>query len=74
MARVGLSFDVPGLAVGEPDDVAREGLAALGDGPVHVISGNERTVERRHGLDRAKVVLGDHRVLQKLLAVQPQDS
>ena len=73
MARVGLSFDVPGLAVGEPDDVAREGLAALGNGPVHVISGNERTVEWRHGLDRAKVVLGDHRVLQKLLAVRPQD-
>ena len=29
MERAGLNFDIPGLHVGEPDDVAREGLAHL---------------------------------------------
>ena len=33
MERVGLNFDVPGLEGADPDDVAREGLAHLADGP-----------------------------------------
>lgn len=37
MERAGLRMDLPGLRVAEPDDVAREGLAHLADGPVLVM-------------------------------------
>lgn len=70
MERIGLNFDVPGMHVSEPDDVAAEGLAALGKGPVHVISGNERTVELRSGTDRERAVLGGHRAMQKLMGLE----
>jgi uncharacterized protein len=67
MERVGLNFDVPGLRVAEPADVAREGLAQLPNGPVYVAGGNAEDVERRNHPNRAKVVLGTHRVMQQLL-------
>jgi len=67
MARAGLSFDIPGLHVSEPDDVARQALASLGDGPVQVAEGNERAVEVRSGTDRAKLVLGAHEASKRLL-------
>lgn len=67
MERVGLNFDVPGLRVAEPADVAREGLEQLPNGPVYVAGGNSADVERRNNPDRAKVVLGTHRVMQKLM-------
>ena len=67
MTRVGLNFDVPGLKVAEPADVAREGLAALPDGPVYVAGGNLDDVVRRNDPDRAKVVLGTHRFMQQLI-------
>lgn len=67
MARVGLNFDVPGLRVAEPADVAREGLEQLPNGPVFVAGGNADDVARRNHPDRAKVVLGTHRVMQQLL-------
>jgi short-subunit dehydrogenase len=67
MERVGLNFDVPGLRVSEPADVAAEGLRHLPDGPVHVVSGNQDDVARRNDPDRAKVVLGAHRFMQKLM-------
>lgn len=67
MERVGLNFDVPGLRVAEPADVAREGLEQLPNGPVFVAGGNGEDVARRNHPDRAKVVLGTHRVMQKLL-------
>ncbi|MEQ6900935.1 SDR family NAD(P)-dependent oxidoreductase [Nocardioides sp. YIM 152588] len=70
MERAGLDFDLPGLVVGEPDAIAREGLAELGDGPVHVISGNERIVALRSDLDRAKLVLGAHEAMRRLM---PED-
>jgi len=57
MERAGLAFDVPGLHVSEPDDVARQALAALGEGPVQVAAGNERTAEKRGGTDRAALLL-----------------
>jgi short-subunit dehydrogenase len=56
MERAGLDFTIPGMHVSEPADVAREGLAHLADGPVHVISGNEKMVEMRGGADRATLV------------------
>ncbi|MDF1604104.1 SDR family NAD(P)-dependent oxidoreductase [Nocardioides sp. YIM 152315] len=67
MERAGLSFDLPGLHVSEPDDVARQALAALGDGPVQVAAGNAKAVEVRSGTDRARLVLGAHEASQRLL-------
>jgi short-subunit dehydrogenase len=67
MERVGLNFDVPGLRVAEPADVAREGREQLPNGPVYVAGGNAENVERRNHPDRAKVVLGTHRVMQQLM-------
>jgi short-subunit dehydrogenase len=67
MERVGLNFDVPGLRVAEPADVAAEGLDRLPHGPVHVAGGNEADVARRNDPDRAKVALGAHRFMQRLM-------
>lgn len=67
MERVGLNFDVPGMRVAEPADVAREGLEHLAEGPVFVAGGNADDVARRNDPDRAKVVLGSHRFMQKLM-------
>jgi short-subunit dehydrogenase len=71
MERVGLNFDVPGMLVAEPADVAREGLAALPHGPVHVAGGNGETAARRSDPDRARIVLGAHRAMQRLMRVAP---
>lgn len=67
MERVRLNFDVPGMRVADPADVAREGLEQLPNGPVFVAGGNGDDVARRSGPDRAKVVLGTHRFMQKLI-------
>lgn len=67
MARAGLDMDIPGLTVSEPADVARQALAELGNGPVQVAAGNERTVEVRSGTDRAKLVLGAHEAMKRML-------
>ncbi|WP_395705220.1 SDR family NAD(P)-dependent oxidoreductase [Rhodococcus ruber] len=40
MIRAGLNFDIPGMLVAEPEEVAREGLQHLTDGPVWVAGGN----------------------------------
>ena len=69
MERVGLNFDVPGMRVAEPADVAREGLDHLGHGPVHVAGGNAEDVARRNDPDRAKVVAGAHRMMQRLMGL-----
>lgn len=67
MARIGLNFDMPGLNVSEPDDVAQEGLDHLGDGPVWIAGGNAKTAEIRNGPDRATVVLRSHEAMRKLI-------
>ena len=67
MARVGLNFDVPGLHVSEPDDVAAQGIAALGSGPVEIATGNEQGVELRSTPDRARAVLGAHKMMARLM-------
>ena len=67
MERVALNFDAPGVIVAEPADVAREGLAWLGRGPVHVVSGNEQMVSMRSDPDRGRAVLSAHRAMQRLL-------
>lgn len=56
MERAGLRFDLPGLRVSDPDDIAAEGLARLTDGPVWVAGGNDRAVEQWSGLNRAELV------------------
>jgi hypothetical protein len=67
MQRLGLNFDVPGLRVADPADVAREGLDNLANGPVHVAGGNDADVARRSDADRARVVAGAHRAMRRLL-------
>lgn len=67
MARAGLNFDIPGLVVSEPDDVAREGLANLANGPVLVAGGNARAAERRSGPDRARMLLSAHEAAKQML-------
>lgn len=56
MERAGLRMDLPGLNVAEPADVAREGLAHLGDGPVWIAGGNLEAARARNGFDRAGIV------------------
>ena len=67
MERAGLNFDVPGLRVADPSDVAREGLLQLGSGPVWIAGGNAEDLAGRNDPDRAKVVAGAHRRMQRLL-------
>ena len=67
MERAGLNFDVPGLVVSEPADVAREGLANLGNGPVHIAGDNAASVRWGSGPDRAAIVLGAHQRVQALI-------
>jgi len=67
MARAGLNFDIPGLNVSEPDDVAREGLAHLAHGPVLVAGNNQQTAEQRSGFPRDKLVLDAHEASKRLL-------
>lgn len=67
MKRAGLNFDVPGLVVSEPADVAREGLASLSKGPVLVAGDNAAAFRWGSGADRAAIVLGAHNRVQALL-------
>jgi short-subunit dehydrogenase len=59
MERVGLRLDVPGFEAADPETVAREGLAHLAHGPVHHAGDDQQK-------SRADVVLGTHRMMQKL--------
>ncbi|WP_026918669.1 SDR family NAD(P)-dependent oxidoreductase [Gordonia shandongensis] len=58
MARAGLDFDLPGLRVAEPRDVAAEGLEHLADGPVWVAGGNYPMAQKRSGFPRDRLVAG----------------
>lgn len=66
MERAGLNFDVPGMRVGDPADVAREGLEHLPDGPLWIAGGNADAVAKRNGLDRAPLLLASHERMRKL--------
>ena len=59
MERVGLNLDVPGFEAADPEDVAREGLDQLAHGPVWRAGEDDQR-------PRADVVLGTHRLMQKL--------
>jgi short-subunit dehydrogenase len=73
MERAGLNFDVPEVSISEPADVAREGLESLANGPVLVAGGNAAAVHRASGPDRAAIVLGAHRTVQRLLGQELAD-
>ncbi|MFC4053472.1 SDR family NAD(P)-dependent oxidoreductase [Actinomadura syzygii] len=67
MERAGLDMDIPGLLVADPDDVAREGLDHLPDGPVWVAGGNYATARKRAGFPRAELVADAHALMQRML-------
>ena len=67
MERVGLNFDVPGMIVNDPADVAAEGLANLANGPVHIAGGNAAIAAANNAPDRAKVVLQAHERMRRLI-------
>lgn len=71
MERAGLNFDVLGLSVSDPADVAREGLANLANGPVFVAGDNAAAVRSGSGADRAAIVLGAHQKVQALIGGTP---
>ncbi|KRF21202.1 short-chain dehydrogenase [Nocardioides sp. Soil797] len=73
MARAGLNFDIPGMHVSEPEDVARQAIAALTSGPVQIAEGNEKAVSIRSGIDRHKLVLGAHEASKKMLPPSHDD-
>jgi short-subunit dehydrogenase len=67
MERAGLNFDVGGMNVAEPDDVAREGLEHLADGPVWVAGGNQKAAEKRSGFPRGELALAAQEASRRLL-------
>lgn len=67
MERVGLNFDVPGMLVSEPAQVAAEGLANLAAGPILVAGGNDAAAELNSAPDRARVVLESHEKILELV-------
>lgn len=67
MDRAGLNYDIPGLNVAEPGDVAREGLEHLADGPLWVAGGNYRAAQARNGFPRAELVKGAAEAMRKLI-------
>ncbi|MFF2732605.1 SDR family NAD(P)-dependent oxidoreductase [Streptomyces sp. NPDC058008] len=68
MERAGLRMDLPGLNVADPDDIAREGLEHLADGPLRIAGGNLATAEERSAVrDRTGLVRGAHEASQRLL-------
>lgn len=67
MARAGLNFDIPGMRVSEPVDVAREGLEHITDGPVWVAGGHYETAKSRSGFPRGEMVEKAAAGMRKLL-------
>ncbi|WP_436740120.1 SDR family NAD(P)-dependent oxidoreductase [Streptomyces sp. BBFR102] len=71
MERAGLRMDLPGLDVADPDEVAREGLEHLADGPLRVAGGNLAAAEKRAGVrHRAGLVRGAHEASRRLLPAE----
>ena len=67
MERAGLNMDIPGLNVAEPDDIAREGLEHMSDGPIWVAGGNYRAAQKRAGFPRDELVAGAHEAMKRML-------
>lgn len=71
MERVGLNFDIPGMPASDPADVAREGLANLANGPVHIISTHAGSPAVHATDNRGQVLLASHAMIQKMLQGTP---
>ncbi|MGE2728429.1 SDR family NAD(P)-dependent oxidoreductase [Mycolicibacterium vaccae] len=69
MERIGLNFDVPGMIVNDPAEVAREGLRHIAHGPVHVAGGNAERAVMNSAPDRAEVVLASHEAIKQLTSL-----
>lgn len=67
MVRGGLNLDIPGMHVSEPEDVARQALEQLTNGPVQIADGNQALVQRRSGHDRAALLREAQERSRKLL-------
>ncbi|WP_280423771.1 SDR family NAD(P)-dependent oxidoreductase [Nocardia carnea] len=67
MDRAGLKMDRPGLLISEPREVAAQGLANLGNGPVVVVKQFEAVAEKNSGPDRAGLLLAARASAKKLL-------
>ncbi|MGN0040096.1 SDR family NAD(P)-dependent oxidoreductase [Rhodococcus sp. (in: high G+C Gram-positive bacteria)] len=67
MVRAGLNFDVPGMRVSESEDVAREGLEHLEDGPVWIAGGNYDAAVKRSGFPRRELVEGAAKAMRALM-------
>ncbi|KAB2341579.1 SDR family NAD(P)-dependent oxidoreductase [Actinomadura rudentiformis] len=67
MERVGLRLDLPGLNIAEPEDIAREGLEHLADGPVWVAGGNLQIARAHSGMSRAQIVEGHADGVRRLI-------
>ena len=63
MQRAGL--ELTGAA--DPADVAAQGLAAMGTGPVHVVRQQAGVVARRSALDRGALVAGNYTGMRAML-------
>ncbi|WP_454789238.1 SDR family NAD(P)-dependent oxidoreductase [Mycolicibacterium lutetiense] len=74
MDRVGLNFDIPGLVVSEPDDVAAEGLVALRHGPVHVVSQHAKVALAHNNPDRAATILRTDKMMRRLIGAEGPDA
>lgn len=72
MERAGLNFETPGLRVSDPDEVAAEGLAALGNGPVHVIAAHAGVAAAHNDPDRAEAVLRTDAAMRALMNREPR--
>lgn len=67
MDRAGLKMDRPGLLISEPREVAAQGLANLGNGPVVVVKQFEAAAEKNSGHNRAELLLQARAAAKKLL-------
>lgn len=56
MDRLGMKFDAPGMKSSDPEDVAREGLAHLADGPAWIADGFFPDAVAKAGFPRAEIV------------------
>lgn len=67
MVREGLNFDLPEMKAAEPEDVAREGLEHLTDGPVWIAAGNFSRAEEQCGFPRDKIVESNRVAVRTLM-------
>ncbi|NMM83219.1 short-chain dehydrogenase [Rhodococcus sp. SRB_17] len=57
LGRLGLNLDMPGLVLADPEDVAREGLEHLDQGPIWITTGHFETAQKQSGFDRSALLL-----------------